>query len=151
MSRQLNGTKLLESCVSGFLILAMTLITFVSSTSANDEDLVKKLVGKWEGTVAIKDPFRTLVIDSVKRDGDQWIATGRWGRADKKGNEVQVKIQVTGENLSLAFDAAEGNQVHLKLVGDRELTGVFRHMEGGKPGVGHRVLVSGDASLKKVD
>jgi hypothetical protein len=121
----------------------MTLITLVSSTSANEEDLVKKLVGRWEGTVAIKnDPFRMLVIDSVKRDGDQWLATGRWGRADKKGNEVEIKIQVTGGDLSLAFDATEGNEVMLKLVGDRELNGKFNHAVGRK-------RVNADASLKK--
>jgi hypothetical protein len=55
MSKQSHRTKLLQSYVSRFAIIAMTLITFVSSTSANDEDLVKKLVGKWEGTVAIKN------------------------------------------------------------------------------------------------
>jgi hypothetical protein len=79
MSR-LHHARLTASYVSAVVIIAMAIGTFVSSTSANEEELVKKLVGKWEGTVAIKnDPFRTLLIDSVKRDGDQWIATGRWG------------------------------------------------------------------------
>lgn len=145
MSKQSHHTKLLKSYISGFIIIAITLITFVSSTSANDEDLVQKLVGKWEGTVAIKnDPFRMLVIDSVKRDGDQWIATGRWGNTDKKGAKVDIKIQVNGGDLSLAFDAAAGNEVNLKLVGDRELTGKFNHARG-------RQRTNADASLKKVD
>jgi hypothetical protein len=145
MSRQLLRTKLRESYVSGFVIIVMALIAFVSSTSANEEDLVKKLIGKWEGTVAIKnDPFRTLVIDSVKRDGDQWIATGRWGNTDKKGMKVDIKIQVNGGDLSLAFDAAAGNELNVKLVGDRELTGKFNHARG-------RQRVNADASLKKVD
>jgi hypothetical protein len=88
MFKQLHNPRSLRRCVSRFVIIAMTIITFVSSTSANEEDLVKKLIGKWEGTVAIKnDPFRTLVIDSVKRDGDQWITTGRWGNTGQEGHE----------------------------------------------------------------
>jgi hypothetical protein len=145
MFKQLHNPRSLRRRVSRFVIIAMTIITFVSSTSANEEDLVKKLIGKWEGTVAIKnDPFRTLVIDSVKRDGDQWIATGRWGNTDKKGMKVDIKIQVNGGDLSLAFDAAAGNELNVKLVGDRELTGKFNHARG-------RQRVNADASLKKVD
>jgi hypothetical protein len=85
-----------------------------------------------------------LVIDSVKRDGDQWIATGRWANTDKKGMKVDIKIQVSGGDLSRAFDAAPGNEVNLKLVGDRELTGKFNHAR-------RRQRTNADASLKKVD
>jgi hypothetical protein len=145
MLRQFHRMKRLRPVPQDFLIIALSLVAFVSLASANEEELVKKLVGRWEGTVAIKnDPFRTLLIDSVRRDGDQWIATGRWGNTDKKGMKVDIKIQVNGGDLSLAFDAAAGNELNLKLVGDRELTGKFNHARG-------RQRINADASLKKVD
>jgi hypothetical protein len=124
----------------------MSILTIASTTAASEEEIVRKLVGRWEGTVAIKNnPFRTLVINSVKREGDHWIAAGRWvSKEEKAGRKVDIKVQVNGDDVSLAFDAQDGNDVKLKLAGDRELTGLFEHARARK-------RVNSHVSLKKVD
>jgi hypothetical protein len=128
-----------------FFTIVVTMMTLVPAASANEEDLVKKLIGTWEGTVAIKNnPFRILVISSVKREGDQWIAAGRWRtKEDARGMRVNIKIQVNGGEISLSFDAAKGDDLTLKLVGDRELTGMFNHAVA-------RQRRNAQTSLKKV-
>lgn len=118
--------KLRLSSVSGFFILIVMMMTVpVFSDPGTDDNLVKTLVGKWEGILLVREGFRMLTIQSVKRDGDQWIARGRFGVTGKKGSPVQIKVTVSGNNVTIDFDARRG-PARLKLEGDHELDGNVR-------------------------
>jgi hypothetical protein len=137
-------SRRLLSALLGVIALISAAAVFQSSSYASEE-LVKKLVGRWEGTAAVKNnPHRWLVIESVKPDGDQWTGEGRWGSKEEgRGMKVQFIISVSGSNVSLAFDASQGNDLALKLVGDDELTGLYNHAVG-------RRRVNAQINLKKV-
>jgi hypothetical protein len=138
--------KRLKSFLAGFLTAALLAGNVVS---ADEQDLIKSLVGKWEGTVALKnEPFRMLTIAEVKRNGDDWSGRGRWAisRSDVtgKGSPVEIKITQNGGDVVLLFDSGVGNDVSLKLVGDGRLEGKMEHMRGKK-------RVHADASFKKIE
>jgi hypothetical protein len=110
-----------------------------------DADLTKKLIGKWEGTRATKyGPFQTLIIKSVKREGDQLIATGNYGTTDKKLSPTKINVIANGNDvvLELFFTSKIGNDIDLRLVGD-ELIGLTEAARGRK-------RIHADMTLKKV-
>ncbi len=119
--------------------------SFVPRLFAASEETVKSLVGRWEGTVATKDPWRRLAIESITREGDQWIGKGRWSATETgKGTPVDLAIVEAGETVAVSFKTGTDNDVDLKLTGERELTGKFNHMFG-------RQRRNADMTLKKVD
>jgi len=127
--------------------LAVTLFVFAlfDVAIAAESDLATRLVGKWEGLATTKQhPRRRLVVESVKRDGDQWIGSGTFGNADEEINtKVDIKVTVTGNDVALEFVNSENNPVQLKLAGENELTGAIRVPAG-------RRMDYAEMNLKKV-
>lgn len=129
------------------LLVTVFVCSYAWRSLAAEDELVKKLVGKWEGTVLIgSNEQRTLVIDSVKRDGDQWWADGRFGTA--KGSKIDIKVTIEGNDVSIDFATPNTakNPIHLKLNGDNELTG---HMRTFQPA--RRANVNVPMTLKRVE
>ena len=75
MSMLLNGMLRSYSYCVRFIIASLMLSGVVTAFSpaafADEADVVQKLVGKWEGNASMRNGFRTLIIESVKKDGDQ--------------------------------------------------------------------------------
>jgi hypothetical protein len=107
------------------LTIAFLMFMYASAALPDQSDLAQKLVGKWEG-VALSggNEQRTLVIESVDRDGEQWIAHGRYGQGEK-GSKVEIEVTQSGSDVALKFRTAGVNNapVELKLTADKELTG----------------------------
>ena len=60
-------------------VIAVATLLALSVAHAQDE-AVQKMVGTWKGKVELLDePERTLVIKSVTRAGDIWIASIEYG------------------------------------------------------------------------
>jgi hypothetical protein len=131
-----------------FAFALVTIFAFVGALAA-DSGPADKLVGTWEGTLATEDsPRRRLLVESVKRDGDQLVGVGRFGNADKgRGGKVDINITVNGNDVALEFFTPGGlnNRVQLKLVSDKELTGDVRvFTPTGR-------MVNADIKLKKIN
>jgi hypothetical protein len=149
MSKQASTMQTRRCYFRLTLMIAIMLVSFAPSLFATEET-VKSLVGKWGGTVATKDPFRRLTIESIAREGDQWVGKGRWSDTEAgKGAPVDITIvDITiidaGESVGLSFQTGAANNVDLKLTDQRELRGKFNHMQG-------RQRRNADAMLKTVD
>ena len=118
---------LARSCKLRWILLSFTLClcSYLPKSLAAEDELAQKLVGKWEGTVlAGANEQRTLSIQSVVRDGDQWIAHGRYGQGEN-GRKVEINVTQNGSEIALRFRAGGANNppVELKLTGEKELTG----------------------------
>lgn len=114
---------------------------------AAENDLANKLIGKWEGVAATKNnPRRRLVVESVKRDGDQWIGVGRFGSADRDViPKVDIKITASGNDVALEFLTPDSTPVQLKLLSDNEMAGSIRIV------LQHGRTSDADLKLKKVE
>ena len=131
-----------------FAFALVTIFALVGMGALADSDPADKLVGTWEGTTATKDnPRRRLVVESVKRDGDQWVGVGRFGNADKdRGGKVDINITVNGNDVALEFfTPGKNSRVQLKLVSDNELTGDMRIFTDRSR------MVNADIKLKKIN
>ena len=89
-----------------FAFALVTVFAFVGMGAlAADSSPADKLVGTWEGTLSTKDnPSPRLVVESVKRDGDQW---GRcWQIPDygqRPGRESRLKHHGERERCCLGI------------------------------------------------
>ena len=133
-----------------FAFALVTVFAFVGMGAlAADSSPADKLVGTWERTLATKDnPSPRLVVESVKRDGDQWVGVGRFAITDKgPGGKVDLNITVNGNDVALEFFTPSGlhNRVQLKLVSDNELTGDMRIFTDKSR------MVNADIKLKKIN
>ena len=129
------------------LVVMVVMAMLASGSQAADDDLAKKLVGRWEGGAATKTGANhVLVVESVSRDGDQLTASGRYGDADKNGGKVSIKITQAAGDVTLEFTAPGqgGRPVQLKLVGDRDRDGTMRTFAGKR-------MVNADMHLKKIE
>jgi hypothetical protein len=128
-----------------FVTVAAILINaYGLGAQTTDADLAKKLIGKWEGVTATQyNPFRSLIIKSVAREGDQLVATGNYGTTGKKLPQVKINIIANGSNVVLELTSRSGDDIDLKLIGDNELTG---HTEVARL----RQRIHADMTLKKV-
>lgn len=110
-------------------ILAPLLLVNITSgplLAATVDDLAKKLVGRWEGVVDVKqDRGRTLVIQSIKNDGDQWSAEARYGTTGGGLARVKAKVVASGDEIALQFVSSANNPVTLQLINDKELNGTL--------------------------
>jgi hypothetical protein len=106
----------------------------ITTVSAAEDDLVQKLVGTWEGvSLTNRNEQRTLRIESVKREGDQWTGKGRWGQTGNKGNEIELRITVSGNDVQVRFTGGSDNvPISLKLTGDNELNGTMQVRTKGR-------------------
>jgi len=135
------------SWASALLVITVLTAMLAVGSQAADDDLAKKLVGRWEGGAATKTGANhVLVVESVSRDGDQLTASGRYGDADKNGSKVSIKITQAASDVTLEFTAPgqDGRPVQLKLVGDRDLDGTMRTFAGKR-------MVNAEMHLKKVE
>ncbi len=130
-------TKTLGVVLFIFVLLGVAL--------AAENDPVNKLIGRWEGLASTKqNPRRRLVVESVNRDGDQWVGSGTFGNADQEVNtKVDIKITVNGNDIALEFLNSQNNPVQLRLADDNDLAGTIRVPAG-------RSLVDAQMNLKKV-
>lgn len=120
-----------KSCT--FFVLLLLAIGPLSA--ATNDDFAKKLIGRWEGHVDVKqDRGRTLVIQSVKREGDQWIADARYGTTGGGLARVKIKTIVNGDDVALEFVSSANNPVKLKLAGEKNLEGTLTVFVNTKSG-----------------
>jgi hypothetical protein len=129
-----------------YAVAILAFLAFAGAVAAAESSPADKLVGTWEGDVGTKtNARRRLIVDSVKRDGDQWVGVGRFGNADKDLNtKVDIKITVNGNDVALEFLNSENNRVEMKLAGDNELSGDIRVFVGKK-------MTNADIKLKKIN
>lgn len=129
-----------------FVAITFVMGSYVSASLAAEDELTQKLVGKWEGVLLVKkNNYRTLVIQSVKPDGDQWVANGRYGLTDTTGRPVRLKITPNGDTVIIDFDTPQNDPVRLKLENGNSLNGYVRFSPEGK----HQTNIH--LNLKKVE
>lgn len=120
--------RTLISIIRGFLpaILLIPLSAVDSRPATTIDDIGKKLVGKWEGVVDVKqDRGRTLVIQSIKKDGDYWSAEARYGTTGGGLARVKVKVIANGDGMTLEYVSSANNPVLLRLINDKEMDGTL--------------------------
>ena len=130
------------------LLITGVMTAFSPAAFADEDEAVKKLVGKWEGNIAIPDGARTVVIDRVKREGDQWTAIGMYGVTGKDLRKVTYQVTVNGNDVQIEFTFGS-NYLKLKLVGDNELDGTFRYFRPAGQGGGRQS--NAQMKLKKAE
>jgi hypothetical protein len=113
-------------------VIAATLLLAINMTHAQGESF-QKLVGTWTGRVDLHDePERTLVIKSVAREADIWIASIEYGPTGKKLSAVSARVEKQGDATRLSFPISTTSKVELSLVTERELRGLLKiAAEGG--------------------
>ena len=105
--------------------IALTVLA-VSSAHAQDAAF-EKLVGTWKGKVDLTDePERTLVVKSVSREGDVWIATVEFGPTGKPLSLLPARVEKHGGGTMLSFPISATRKVELSLVSERELRGSLK-------------------------
>ena len=85
-----------------------------------------RLVGKWEGEVDLTFPDRTLIVRTVRRQGDQWSADVEYGTTGVYLTPVPATVETVGGRLTLRFVTQLASAVTLALVEDGVLQGTFR-------------------------
>ena len=137
----------LYSFSTAVLVIVTTIVTgYFSPAPSAEEELVKTLVGRWEGTAGTKgDTARILFIKAVKRQGDRWVAYGIFGTPKARG-PVEITVTASGNDVLLDFDTTGNNSVRLKLAGENELDGQFRTFQ--TEGQGGAII--GNIKLKKI-
>ena len=119
--------------------LLLAVLTFIMAgtavSRADQTDLAKALVGRWEGEIArgqmdkAWNYGRTLVIGQVREQDGKWIVErARWGVTGMKLARVQVTLEVDGGEPTLEFDIPAGdvkNSAKLGLTKEGLLAGVL--------------------------
>jgi len=124
--------------------IALMLLAFVAH--ANDDEVIKKLIGTWEGAgaFATQPTQRTLVIKSIKREGDSFVGEGSYGNTGGRLSAVDLKIAASGADITVEFRSSANNDAVLKLRGDRELSGKIEVPRGTRRS-------TADLTLSKVE
>ena len=118
------------------LLVLVAFVTVGPAVSRADQiDLAKALVGRWEGQIARGqmdkgwDYDRTLVIDQVCEQGGKWIVErARWGVTGRQLAPVEVRLEVDGDQPTLDFDIHAGgvqNSATLRLTKEGVLAGIL--------------------------
>jgi len=106
--------------------IALAVLSAVGSAHAQDASF-QKLVGTWKGKVDVHDePERTLVVKSVSREGDVWIATVEFGPTGKPLSLFPARVEKQGGGTMLSFPISSTRKVELSLVSERELRGLLK-------------------------
>jgi hypothetical protein len=115
-------TDLRGSAVAG-LVAVIVLAGLVVPVAAQ-EDLAKVLVGTWEGEYQLRarDVKRTLVIESVKMDGDSGTAKGKWS-GQGWTRSVNIPVKVSGKDVKLEWSVSAGTGVRVTLKNPTTLVG----------------------------
>ena len=136
----------IHSGISTFvMIIAMLTAGYISAAPAGEEDLVKKLIGRWEGVMtAGSNQKRFLVVESIKDAQTHWTAYGRYG-IEGTGGKVEMRVTVSGNDVTVDFDTPGKLSARVKLEGDNELNGHVRVFEPGQ-----RSYINVNLKLKRV-
>jgi hypothetical protein len=112
--------------VRALLATAGALALMLGVAVAQDEPL-RGLIGTWQGQVDVRrEPERTLVIESVTRRGDRWIANIQYGTTGQALARLEAQVDVSGPTPTLMFATSADNKTELKLVSERELFGFLK-------------------------
>jgi hypothetical protein len=121
--------------------IGVSVLLMLGVAQAQDEAF-QKMIGTWQGTVDVReDPERTLVIKSVVREGDVWIASIDYGPTGKRLSALQARVDRQRGTTSLAFPTSTTSKVELQLVSERELRGLFKVSDGAGSWVGRKMLL----------
>jgi hypothetical protein len=120
---------------AGALVLTLGVVV----AAAQDEPF-RGLVGTWQGQVDVRrEPERTLVIESVTRRGDRWIANIQYGTTGQALARLEAEVEVSGPTPTLMFATSADNKTELKLVSERELFGFLKIRAEGQSWVSRKV------------
>ena len=91
--------------------------------NANDP---ARLVGRWAGEVELTFPDRTLVVHSVSRKNNAWVAQLEYGTTGLYLNSLAGVVEESDGQLTLRFVTPLASTVRLTLRSDTLLRGTFR-------------------------
>jgi hypothetical protein len=121
--------------------IGVSVLLMLGVAHAQDEGF-QKMIGTWQGKVDVRDePERTLVIKSVAREGDIWIASIDYGPTGKRLSALQARVDRQRGTPTLAFPTSTTSKVELQLVSERELRGLFKVSDGTGSWVGRKMLL----------
>ena len=122
------------------LAIAASILLALGVAHAQDES-PQKMVGTWLGKVDVHDePERTLVIKSITREGDIWIAGIEYGPTGKKLSFLAARVEKQRGATTLTFPVSATSKVELSLISERELRGLLKiSTEGEGSWVGRRM------------
>jgi hypothetical protein len=127
--------------------LAIAASTLLALGAAHAQDASpQKMVGTWQGKVDVHDePERTLVVKSITREGDIWIASIEYGPTGKKLSVLPARVDTQRGAMTLSFPISATSKVELSLVSESELRGLLKiSSEGGWVGRKMRLQKIGD-------
>jgi hypothetical protein len=91
--------------------------------------IARQLIGTWQGSINLRRRQRdvnrrTLVISSVRREGDKLVALGDYAITGRESSPVTINVDEEEGAPRLSFTTGEGSQISLALRGN-SLTGSF--------------------------
>ena len=101
-----------------------------SELTEGQQTIAKRLIGTWRGSVTLRRPSqrdvnrRTLVISSVRSEGDKLVALGDYAITGRESSPVTINVDEEEGALRLSFTTDGGSQIMLALRGN-SLTGSF--------------------------
>jgi hypothetical protein len=117
-----------------FRVLAVAVATLLAFGVAHAQnEAFQKIVGTWTGKLDVHDePERTLVIKSVTREGEIWIASIEYGPTGKTLSPLSARVDRQRGATTVTFPLSTTRKVELSLVSERELRGLLKiSAEGG--------------------
>jgi hypothetical protein len=110
------------------LAIAFALATLLTLGVAHAQDeALQKMIGIWKGTIERFDESeRMLVIKSVTRAADIWIASVEYGPTGQKLDAFSARVEKRRGATNLSFQTSTTRKVELSLVSDTELRGSLK-------------------------
>jgi hypothetical protein len=125
------------------LALAVSTLLLLGVAYAQD-DPFPRMVGTWQGKLEVRDdPDKTLVIRSVVRERDVWVANVEYGSTGKSLQTLPARMERQRGTPTLTFPTSATSKVELELVSERELRGLLKVSDGSGSWVARKL------SLKK--
>jgi hypothetical protein len=125
---------------AGAIVVAILLALPVAHAQ---NESVQKVLGTWKGRIELLDePERTLVIKSVTRAGDIWIASVEYGLTGQKLDAFEGRVQNQRGATTLTFPISTTRKVELSLVSDTELRGLLKVSDGQGSWVGRKMALT---------
>jgi hypothetical protein len=120
---------------AGALALALGVVVAVAQAEP-----LRGLVGTWQGQVDVRrEPERTLVVESVTRRGDRWVANIQYGTTGQALARLEAQVEMSGPTPTLMFATSADNKTELKLVSERELFGFLKIRAEGQSWVSRKM------------
>jgi hypothetical protein len=121
--------------------IAVAIVSVLGTAHAQD-DSVQKVLGTWKGKVELLDePERTLVIKSVTRADDIWIASVEYGPTGQKLGAFEGRFEKHRSATTLTFYISTTRKVELSIVSDTELRGALKVSDGAGSWVGRKMVL----------